>query len=514
MSQHRPDRDQVVAPTREDPLAREASGAFGGPHGARSAGHPWWTPVRVVLALTSVVWLLAMAQKAPCAADGWSGDDSRYAQMCYSDVPYLYVGRGFAERVLPYSDTSGRYADLEYPVGIGYFAYGAAALTHATIGWPDLADRSAVEVDALNGFPGVDAERDDFFLVTAVVLAPFMLLAAYFMTGAHRRRPWDALPFAVAPAVVLTGLINWEPLAIAAVAGAFWAWARGRPLLAGVMVGLGTAVKLYPLFLLGAFLVVALRRGRPAMFGWAALGAVLAWVAANSPAWLYGFDGWKAFWGFNADRGADLGSVWLLAAQWGLPAEPSTINIVSWGFFMAVCVGVLVLGLRTRHVPRIAQLAFLVMVGFLLVNKVYSPQYVLWLLPLAVLARPRWRDLLVWQAGEAFYFVMVWMYLGGFSAPATEGADDRLYQVAIIVRILAQLYLVAVVMRDMMRPEHDPARPPGQPDTDPMWPEDTPASGPGGSADGDPHEVVEGGRRETDLHGDLVTHGRHVRAKR
>ena len=46
--------------------------------------------------------------------------------MCYSDVPYLYVGRGFAERVLPFSDTGGRYGDLEYPVGIGYFAYGAA----------------------------------------------------------------------------------------------------------------------------------------------------------------------------------------------------------------------------------------------------------------------------------------------------------------------------------------------------------------------------------------------------
>ncbi len=69
--------------------------------------------------------------------------------------------------------------------------------------------------------------------------------------------------------------------------------------------------------------------------------------------------------------------------------------------------------MRAPETPRLAQLGFLVVVGFLLVNKVYSPQYVLWLLPLAVIARPRWRDQLIWQGGEVFYFVMVWWYLGG-----------------------------------------------------------------------------------------------------
>ena len=75
------------------------------------------------------------------------------------------------------------------------------------------------------------------------------------------------------------------------------------------------------------------------------------------------------------------------------------------------------LGLRAPETPRLAQLGFLVVAGFLLVNKVYSPQYVLWLLPLAVLARPRWRDQLIWQAGELLYFAAVWWYLGGYLAP-------------------------------------------------------------------------------------------------
>jgi uncharacterized membrane protein len=460
----------VVRPSREDPFLAAASEVVGGPSGRRSAGHPWWTPVRVVLAVACVAWLLAMLQKAPCAADHWGGENSRYAQMCYSDVPFLYVPRGFAERQVPYADSGGRYPDLEYPVLTGWFAWGTAAVTQLLHGWPDLEPRRDSAVDGLYAVPGVEAERRDYFLVTAVLLAPFVLLAAYFLAGAHRGRPWDALGFAAAPALVLTGLVNWDLIAVACVAGAFWAWARGRPVLTGVMVGLGTAAKLYPLFLLGAFLIVAVRREALRSFAAVLAAAVGAWLVVDVPVMLYGFDGWKGFWTFNADRGADLGSLWLVAAQRGHVVSPHTVNVVSEVAFAGICVAVAALGLRTRHVPRVAQLAFLVLVGFLLVNKVYSPQYVLWLLPVAVLARPRWRDLLVWQAGEAFYFAMVWLYLGGYTASGTAGAEDGAYWLAILVRVAAELYLAAVVVRDMVSPVHEPVRPAADLDADPMTP--------------------------------------------
>ncbi len=224
---------EVTHPSTEDPWVAHASEVLGGPTGRRSAGHRWWTPVRVVLAVACVAWLLAMAQKAPCAADHWGGENSRYAQLCYSDIPFLYTGRGFAERVVPYTDSGGRYPDLEYPVLTGYFAYGAAVVTQAVHGWPDLAPRAATDVGALSGLPEVDAERQDYFPVTALLLAPFVLLAAWFLAGAHRGRPWDAMGFAAAPVLVLTGLVNWDVLAVACLAGAFWAWSRGRPVLSG-----------------------------------------------------------------------------------------------------------------------------------------------------------------------------------------------------------------------------------------------------------------------------------------
>ena len=203
-----------------------------------------------------------MVQKTPCVRDDWSGDKLRYSAMCYSDVPYLYSGRGFAAGYLPYADNGGRYQAMEYPVVIGYFAYGTAWITRTLAGSPDLTERRAVAGDQVYGQPGVNAESSLYFIVTAVLLAPFALLAAWFLTGVHRRRPWDAMLVAASPALVLTGLINWDLLAVTAVAGALWAWSRGRPVLSGVLIGLGTATKLYPLFLLGALLVVCLRRGR------------------------------------------------------------------------------------------------------------------------------------------------------------------------------------------------------------------------------------------------------------
>ena len=165
----------------------------------------------------------------------------------------------------------------------------------------------------------------------------------------------------------------------------------------------------------------------------ATLATAGSWALVNAPAYLSGPHEWKVFWTFNADRGADLGSVWLLLDQMtSHTASVHTINVVSWAFFADLVRRRAVLGRSPPSTPRLAQLGFLLVVGFLLVNKVYSPQYVLWLLPLAVMARPRWRDQLIWQAGELFYFVVGLVVPRGLPEPRRRrrprlllGRDDR-----------------------------------------------------------------------------------------
>ncbi len=124
---------------------------------------------------------------------------------------------------------------------------------------------------------------------------------------------------------------------------------------------------------------------------------------------------------------------------------------------MPRALAILALGLAAPARPQVAQIAFLVVAAFLVVNKVYSPQYVLWLLPLAVLARPRWRDLLIWQACELVYFAAVWLYLGGWLAPSS-GTNPTAYQLAIMVRVAGELYLMALVVRDIWPPSRGARR--------------------------------------------------------
>jgi uncharacterized membrane protein len=460
----------VVAPTRVDPIAAASSELIGGPVGDHAAPHRWWTPVQVLLLVFTFVFALGLVQHGPCMQTDWNNSDVRYAKMCYSDIPYLYTGRGFAEQHWPYADSHGRYPAMEYPVGISYLAWFASELTTIDAAGPPVSVRAAADPADLWGMPGMATEINANFAITAVLLFLCGLIAAWFLAGTHRRRPWDALPFVLSPCLLMTGLVNWDLLAVAFTAGALWAWSRGKPLWAGLLVGLGVATKLYPLFLLGAFLVVAIRRRRLSWFAWAAGGAAVAWLLANLPALLSGFDLWKVFWKFNSKRGADLGSLWYVLSLKGHNFSAHQINVVSWVVFLAACAAILALGLLVKQPPRVAQLAFLIVAAFLLVNKVYSPQYVLWLLPLAVLARPRWRDLLIWQACELFYFASVWWFLGGWLTSASTNAGSPIYEIAIVVRMLGEIYLMALVVRDIVWPGHDPVRADGVTD-DPMTPE-------------------------------------------
>lgn len=215
-------------------------------------------------------------------------------------------------------------------------------------------------------------------------------------------------------------------------------------------------------------------------FGTALFGAAAAWLLVNLPVMLYAPEGWKKFYTFSQERQIDYGSFWLIITQrTGKPIDVSTVNTASVVLMIVLCAGIAGLALTARHRPRFAQLAFLVVAAFILTNKVYSPQYVLWLIPLAALARPRWRDFLVWQACEVMYFLGIWLYLAyTTSGDKHQGLPQEGYQVAIALHLLGTLYLCAVVVRDILRPDRDPVRRDGSDDPS------------GGVLDGAPDTVV------------------------
>ncbi|MGK4582096.1 glycosyltransferase family 87 protein [Kitasatospora sp. HPMI-4] len=444
-----PDPDQgpppntVVVPADEDPVAAAGSELFGGPPGQRALlGVSWWSAARVLALVTILVSVLGLAQKASCYNDGWfHGATAQYTHACYSDIPHLFTGRGFSTGLHPYLDRlpapTPDMQYLEYPVLTGLFMQVAAWLTP--------------------GGGAIEGREQWFWLVNAGMLMICAVVAAVALSRTHRRRPWDALLFALAPCLALDSTINWDLLAVALAAVAMACWSGRRTVLAGVFIGLATAAKLYPVLLLGPLLVLCWRTGRWRAFGQTAGAAAGSWLLVNLPIMLANWQGWATFYTFSQVRTEDYGSFWLILMQ-DRGVQLATLNTWIAVLLIACCLGIGWLALSAPRRPRFAQLAFLVVAAFVLTNKVYSPQYVLWLTPLAALARPRWRDFLIWQTCEVLYFLGIWSYLAYVGDSKQHGIGMDWYHFAIVLHLLGTLYLCGMVVRDILRPEQDPVR--------------------------------------------------------
>jgi uncharacterized membrane protein len=441
-----PDEPDVVAPTGDDPLVRQASGAIGGPLGRRArVGANWWTPLRIALAVVIVTAGLGIARMSYCRDSNWTVPNQVvYAHACYSDIPHMYRLRGFAQRAVPYID-QGSWEQLEYPVLSGAIMTFSAFATRATSAGT------------------VDDEAGRFYDINAWLMLITAAIAIWATVRTAGRRPWDGVMAASAPVIILASTINWDLAAVALLALGMLAWSRRKPALAGILIGLATATKLYPAVVLGPLFILCLRAGRLREYATTLAGAAAAWLIVNVPVMAVAWDGWEHFYIFSKDRGADLGSIWLVLTQAGWDVDVGTLNTVWIGTFVLLCFGIAWLGLAAPRRPRFASLAFLVVAAFALSIKVYSPQYAIWLVPLAVLARPRWRDFLIWQTCEVLYYFGVFLYLLEGVANG-RGLKEQFYWIAIIVHILGTLYFASMVIRDIMRPEFDPVRADGSDD--------------------------------------------------
>jgi uncharacterized membrane protein len=406
----------------------------------------------VVLILAGLLGaLLAATAKEACRAGAWNVGVEQYQAHCYTDIYPLYFVEGLSNGKVPYLDHS-----LEYPVVMGAVMQGAS--------W------------AVSSITDAGTRGREFYDVTVAILSVFLVagvLATAYCAGRNRR--WTALLVALSPALILAAFINWDLIAMALTMMALAAWAARRPVVAGLLLGLAVATKFYPVICLVPLFALCLRAGRLREFGMTACAAAGSWLAVNLPVMIAAPSGWAYFYTFNAKRGADWGSIWYFfqTEHWpvvgSLPV--SQINLISAGVFLAACAAVAALAVGAPRRPRLPQLIFLLTAAFLLTNKVWSPQYVVWLVPLVVLARPRLAGYLLWQVAEIGYFYAVWAYLIYVIAGlGTSGAIGHgLYFSALLARFAAVLTLCVLVIRDIVRPERDIVRAGGH--------EDDPAGG-------------------------------------
>jgi uncharacterized membrane protein len=439
-----------VVPSWVDPVVVQASEAVGGPWGrhAVTGRALFWTPLRVCLLFAMLVLALAWIKQQPCAAGDWSGS-RQYTHFCYSDEGPLFGAYGLDHGAQPYLD-----AKVEYPVLTG----GLMALAAAG---GRVYDGAAAAVGLLPDVPPVQS----FYVVTCLLLSLLAFLVVRGVLGLSGRRPWDAAMVGLSPVLLFHAFTNWDLLAIALTTFAMLAWARRRPALAGVLFGLGIAAKFYPLLLLGALFVLCLRAGRLGPWWRTVSAALVAWAVVNVPIAVEAPANWAWFFVFSRQRGANPESIWnMLVHARGHPLfdgplapgqVPTVLNAWVTGSLVVFAAAVAWLTLAAPVRPRVAQIAFLLVAGFLLLNKVWSPQFSLWLLPLAVLARPRWRSLLLWQATEVLVWVVTMLnYLG----TANRGIGTEWFFLGVGLRDIAVVVLMGLVVRDVLRPDGDVVR--------------------------------------------------------
>lgn len=344
-------------------------------------------PRRAVNAVTigALVGLVGLLARIPCAVDSWGATARDYTLLCYSDVGPLYFVRGFANGVVPYlQNFQGEY--LEYPVLTGGWAWATSLLTQlvaggASVGW--------------------------FVLLTWLASLGFISVAIWAMSNTvdHRRR---AFWFALSPAILLTLGINWDALPVMCVALAMMFWSQERRLPAAIALGLGAAAKLYPALLLVPFLASLPGRNRRKQSIAVIATFTLSWLAVNLPVAWQNPAGWWRFYEFSRERGIDFGSVWL-ATDYLFGWHRTTDFVNNFGLIAvaAAAVCVLLLGRRLDWAT-----GALVMVGvFALVNKVYSPQYWLWLAPLVAMAVRSRTEWVLWNLAQLGYFIGIWRHL-------------------------------------------------------------------------------------------------------
>jgi uncharacterized membrane protein len=351
----------------------------------------------VLVLLTGLVLVLGYANKARCTgpefdAAGRSQPDYDIRidrDVCYSDIQHLWLGREINHHVFPYLSGSitpdGQLVGgtVEYPVLTGMLIWAGALFAHDDAG---------------------------FLLGSALLMAPFGLLTGWMLGRLSR---WRALVWALGPPLVLYAFHNWDLPVVACAVGAVFVmhgWRTERSLadrgaVAGVLLGLGFAFKLYP----GAFVLplalYVLTASRPGVLHWGAalrvaLTAAGTVILVNLPFAVAGYEGWRASFTFQELRKVDLttNSIW----YWGFRPESEPGNVAFQAVINWLSPGLVLLSFavaaavgwwrwrRSGVYPWVAVSAAM-LCGFLLLHKVHSPQYTLWLLPFFVLLQVPWR---------------------------------------------------------------------------------------------------------------------------
>jgi uncharacterized membrane protein len=380
--------------------------------------------VRTLVVLALFASLVSFAKFSQCENSGWA-TPGQYIHACYSDLPALYGSRGLDTNSWPYSSDDN---SVEYPVITAMVMYATS-----------FAAKSPASYFNVN----------IFFLI---------LLFIATLIVVRKIRPEFAYLSAIAPAMIASLFINWDLWGIATMMLAIYWFDRKQYLHSALILALSISTKFLPIFLLIPIAFILWRDTKlKELVKYVAVVAA-TWLAINAPFALTTPTGWWRFFKLNLERGADWGSIWLALQQLGISL--TNLNYLSILVLLIALTSVAIVLFELKYTPTLASVAFIVMAAVMIASKVYSPQFVLWLTPLAVIALTNKKDLhafWLWQATEVVYHVAIWQHIASITG-AQFGLGPTPYAIVTLVRIAGTIYLMAVLARRALQARNTHSR--------------------------------------------------------
>ena len=369
--------------------------------------------VRTFVALAILASLLSVAKFSHCANTGWATPD-QYVHACYSDLPALFEARGLSTNQWPFASDDN---SVEYPVITAMVMYVTSFAANSPVSYFNI---------------------NIFFLILLFIATVLIV---------RKIRPEFAYLVPVAPAMIASLFINWDLWAIATMMLAIYWFDRKQFIFSALLMGLSISTKFLPIFLLIPIVFIFWRENKiKEAIKYIAI-AFGTWLAINLPFAVTTPTGWWRFYKLNLERGPDWGSFWLALQQLGI--NLTNLNYLSILLLLIALTTIAILLFEIKYTPSLASVSFFVLASVMLASKVYSPQYVLWLTPLAVIALTNKKDLhafWVWQATELIYHIAIWQHLAQVT-DAKFGLGPTPFAILTLVRIGGTIYLMAVLAR-------------------------------------------------------------------
>jgi hypothetical protein len=369
--------------------------------------------VKALVALAILAALLSVAKFSHCANTGWATPD-QYVHACYSDLPALFEARGLSTNQWPFASDDN---SVEYPVITAMVMYITSFAANSPVSYFNI---------------------NIFFLILLFIATVILV---------RKIRPEFAYLVPIAPAMIASLFINWDLWAIATMMLAIYWFDRKQFTYSALLMGVSISTKFLPVFLLIPIVFIFWRDNKiKEAIKYIAI-AFGIWLAINLPFAVTTPTGWWRFYKLNLERGPDWGSFWLALQQLGI--NLANLNYLSILLLLIALTTIAILLFEIKYTPSLASVSFFVLASVMLASKVYSPQYVLWLTPLAVIALTNKKDLhafWVWQATELIYHIAIWQHLAQVT-DAKFGLGPIPFAILTLVRIGGTIYLMAVLAR-------------------------------------------------------------------